>query len=164
MLNLCLHILNLLVNKMPLINHNETIEEALDKYIFDPFSCEVMKNWEAIHECEDARGAEHICKCAQLTTQSNVISNPIQFASEDDIEIDIQKASKPISTKDLQLITKLQLSENSNWFSSSVIHPHLINTQSSVTSLSKITTSYIKKWKSEIKIQESVLAQSRLTY
>ncbi len=147
---------------IPLINNNETIEEAFDKYTFDSFSYEVMNNWEAIRECEDAHDADRIHKRAQLTAPSNVISETIQFGLEDDIEIDIHNASKPISRKDLQLKTKLQLLENSNWFTNSVIYPHVIDAQSSAISLPEITMSYIKKWKCDIKIQESVIAQRRL--
>ena len=48
--------------KKPLINDGETIEEAYNKYCFDPFSSEIMANWEAVYECEDARDAECIHK------------------------------------------------------------------------------------------------------
>jgi len=34
------------------------MEETYLKYCFDPFSCEIMANWEAVHECEDAQDAE----------------------------------------------------------------------------------------------------------
>ena len=46
----------------PLINDCETMEETYQKYCFDSFSCEIMANWEAVHECADAQDAEHINK------------------------------------------------------------------------------------------------------
>jgi len=46
----------------PLVNSGETIEDAFKNHCFDQFSRNIMANWEAIHECEDARDAEHIRK------------------------------------------------------------------------------------------------------
>jgi len=48
--------------EIPLVNEGQKIEATYKNYSFDPFSCNVRLNWEAINECEDARDAEWICK------------------------------------------------------------------------------------------------------
>jgi hypothetical protein len=39
-----------------------SLQATFDTSDFTPWSLEVMKNWDAIHECEDERDAEHIWK------------------------------------------------------------------------------------------------------
>ena len=80
-----------------------------------------------------------------LNSPSDIMSKTFQFPLEDDVEVDIQHASNPISTKNLQLIAKLQALENSNWFTSSIVHPHVIHAQKTASQLPEITKSYVKK-------------------
>ena len=48
-----------------------------------------MKQWEAVHECQDERDAERLKKCAALTTSSltrtKQLSNIIQFGTGEDV-------------------------------------------------------------------------------
>jgi hypothetical protein len=44
----------------PLLADDESYEQCYSSYQFTPFSNQIMLNWEAIHECEDARDAERI--------------------------------------------------------------------------------------------------------
>ena len=139
------------------------IENAFKIYCFDAFSCDIMANWEAIHECEDARDAECIRKCAQITKASHVMKHTFQSVLEDDWEIDIEKSSQENSIKDLQLMMRLKPLENSNWFSGSQTHPHIIHARSTQPDLiPEVTSLHIKQWKAEIKLQEDVIAQSRI--
>jgi len=96
----------------PLVNEGETIETTYKNYSFDPFSCNIMANWETINECEDARDAEQIHKRAQITKYSHIMKHTLQSVLDDDQEIDIEKCSQENSIKDLQLIMRLQLLEN----------------------------------------------------
>ena len=147
----------------PLVNSGETIEDAFKNHCFDQFSRNIMANWEAIHECEDARDAEHIRKRALMTKSSHVMQQTFQSVLEDDWEIDIEKSSQQNSTKDLQLMMRLQLLEYSNWFSELQTHPHIIHAKSTQPDLiPDITSLHIKQWKAEIKLQEKVIAQSRI--
>ena len=73
-----------------------------------------MVNWEAVHECEDARDAECIHKQAQMTKASHVMEHTSVI--EDDLEISIEKASQKNS---FQIDSMSQILENSNWFSGS---------------------------------------------
>ena len=139
----------------PLIKICETIEETYQKYCFDNFSCEIVANWEAVHECEDAWDAEHINKRAQMTKASHIIKQTIHSVLDDDWEIDIEK-----SIKILNIVIHLQLLENSNWFSGSQSHPHIIYAQSTQPSFIPDITSVW--WKADIKDQENVISQSRL--
>src|SRR5882672_6273401 len=146
--------------RIPLINAGQTMETAFKNYCFDPFSCNIMTNWEAIHECEDARDAECICKQAQITNSSHVMKHTLLSVLADDWEIDIEKSSQENSIKDIQLMMKLQLLEHSNWFIGSQNHLHTIHAKSTQPDVfPEITSFQIKQWKAEIKSQENVIAK-----
>jgi len=53
-----------------------------------------MANQEAIHECEDARDAEHIFKQAQIPKSSHVIKHTLKSVLQDPWEIDIENLPK----------------------------------------------------------------------
>ncbi|KAG2051086.1 hypothetical protein BDR06DRAFT_1061816 [Suillus hirtellus] len=48
----------------PLIEKGADILESYSKHEFTQFACQVMRNWEAIHECEDERDADRLLKRA----------------------------------------------------------------------------------------------------
>ena len=149
--------------EMPLVNVGETLESTYHNYCFDSFSCDIIANWEAVHECEDEWNAERICKQAQLTKPSHLMKQTFKSVLEDDWEIDIAESSKENSIKDLKLIMRLQLLENSNWFSQLQTHPHIIHANSTQpTFISEITSLNIKQWKAEAKSQEKSIAQARI--
>jgi len=93
----------------PCINNCKTMEETYLKYCFDPFSCEIMANWEAVHECEDVRDAERINKIAQMTKESHIMKQTLYSVLDDDLEIDIEKSFHETSIKILNIIICLQL-------------------------------------------------------
>src|SRR5882724_3582224 len=132
----------------PLIKNGETIEETCQKYCFDPFSCEIMANWEAVHECEDAQDAERINKRAQMTKASHIMKQTLHSVLDHDWEIDIEKSFHDKSIKILKIVICLQLLEISNWFSGSQIHPHIIYAQATQPSfIPDLTSVCIKEWK-----------------
>src|SRR5882724_11307030 len=93
-----------------------------------------------------------------MTKASHIIKQTIHSVLDDDWEIDIEK-----SIKILNIVIHLQLLDNSNWFSGSQSHPHIIYAQSAQPSfIPDITSVCIKEWKLEIRNQENVIAQSRL--
>jgi hypothetical protein len=47
---------------VPLFENGQQLTEALAGYAFSEFACHVMRNWEAMHECEDARDADRLRK------------------------------------------------------------------------------------------------------
>ena len=61
-----------------------------------------MMNWEAIHECQDARDAEHIRKCNQVLNKSSPLTSTLAMSSED-IEIDIDHSSHKTNSRDVHL-------------------------------------------------------------
>ena len=98
-----------------------------------------------------------------MTKSSHVMQQTFQSVLEDDWEIDIEKSSQQNSTKDLQLMMRLQLLEYSNWFSELQTHPHIIHAKSTQPDLiPDITSLHIKQWRAEIKLQEKAIAQSRI--
>jgi hypothetical protein len=44
----------------PLILPTETVDQVFETFQFTSRSKEIIKNWDAIHECEDARDAERL--------------------------------------------------------------------------------------------------------
>lgn len=47
-----------------------------------------MNNWEEVHECQDEREAEHICKQAQLMKTSSMSTNELFSDSQNNFDID----------------------------------------------------------------------------
>ncbi|KAG9310750.1 hypothetical protein JVU11DRAFT_9357 [Chiua virens] len=56
----------------PLFAENDIPEEMLEAFKFSDASLIVMKNWEAVHECEDERDADRLRKQTQRTAASSV--------------------------------------------------------------------------------------------
>ena len=83
-----------------------------------------MSNWEAIHECQDARGAEHIRKHNQVLNKSGLLTSTLAMSSED-IEIDIDYSFHKTNSRDVHLNNVLSLLTYSNWFSTGESYPHV---------------------------------------
>ena len=60
---------------IPLVAHSENFKECFDSYDFTEFSRKIMSNWEAIHECQDARDAERIKKQNQVLNKSTSLTS-----------------------------------------------------------------------------------------
>ena len=90
-------------------------------------------------------------------------TDPTLQILEDDWEIVIEKSFEEKSINFLKIIIHLQLLDNSNWFSGSQSHPHIIYAQPTQPSfIPDITSICNKEWKAEIRDQENVNPQSRL--
>jgi hypothetical protein len=108
-----------------LISSGLHVLDAYTQYEFNDFSRKIMSNWEFVHECADERDAECLHKCQQMIKASQAILHAIQSVLGDDSELDIEKASIKSTAKDLQLAVKLCLLQESNWFTTAHIHPHI---------------------------------------
>ena len=74
----------------PLIPSGETPNTIFNTYDFSLNAITVMKNWNAIYECEDERDAEHLQKHACDTQKSSAVTNSMVFLNEN-IECAISK-------------------------------------------------------------------------
>jgi hypothetical protein len=61
----------------PLIEKGSDISSAMAAYQFDALAKRVMKNWEALHECEDEHDSERMRKRDALTAESKAINQAL---------------------------------------------------------------------------------------
>ena len=124
----------------PLIENESTLEKTYDSFCFSERSLLVMKNWEAIHECEDKRDEERLRKRAEMTSESTAMTKslnenlPLEI---DDPDISIVVKRTPL--KDFHILQAIHVLEESNW---------LIPSNTSIDALSQ-TQPYNEKKKIE---------------
>lgn len=74
-----------------IVSANMTIEDLYLSYQFPDYALQVMKNWEAIHECEDEHDAERLKKCEALTHESQVLTKSLSSSVDDELtELNLQ--------------------------------------------------------------------------
>jgi hypothetical protein len=84
---------------------------------FCPRSLKVMKDWEAIHECEDVHDTERLCKHAQLTAKSNAMTASVAMAVDDDkLDFAFPKNSTCHSESDFRVQQAVLELQQSGWF------------------------------------------------
>lgn len=54
-----------------------------ESFKLTPRNLEILKNWEAVHECEDKRDAERLHKRAQLTAESKALTASFTMPGDD---------------------------------------------------------------------------------
>ena len=121
-----------------------------------------MKNWDAIHECEDARDADRLKKHATATRESQTLTQSLKgdFPNDDDDDdpISISINTTKIAKKEfdaMQFVLKLKHSE---WF----LKPSNKNLSQSVqNSLPNPSPNLLKEWKIHITNQEKLIITKR---
>jgi hypothetical protein len=143
----------------PLVADDESYEQSYSSYQFSSFSKQIMLNWEAIHECEDARDAEHIRKQNQAFHKHPLSVNNI-IQSSDETEVDIHNLYDPSSLKSKKFLNTLYSLSTANWFNEF----HTLHDTLNYVSLPVISMSRIINWKKEIKHQENVITSNRTNH
>jgi hypothetical protein len=105
----------------PLIPTSQHIDQVFQNFQFSPKGQQTMKNWDAIHECEDARDAERLCKRAVMTAESQAFSKALKN-NDDIIDFDINTMRKNKSNKDFEISQWLLTLQQSKWFKCSDTH------------------------------------------
>ena len=95
----------------PLIPSGETPNTIFNTYDFFFNAMTVMKNWNAIYECEDERDAERLQKHASETQKSSTVTNSMAFLGEN-IECAISKKSH--SEQDFKMQQMILTMQQSN--------------------------------------------------
>jgi hypothetical protein len=72
-------------NNIPLLAATDTIENVYSSDYFPHYAVDVMKNWEAINECEDERDAERLKKREALTRESQALTKSITANFDDEL-------------------------------------------------------------------------------
>lgn len=129
------------------------ISEAFDAHVFSDQAKECMKNWEAMHECEDKHEAESLRKCQAMMRESELLDKVFDGNLNDLVELP-DEGNKDMSGEAQSIHELLQLTE-SNWFTPT---SKVVNEQSEAFKDMKIMSLLMKWWHAEIKNNENIVA------
>ena len=145
-----------------LVSSAALIELSFKNHSFSPRSLYVMKQWDAIHECQDERDAERLRKRTMLTTpgltRSEQLSNVISFGTDDEILI----PKKQALYSDFKLKQELELFEQSHWLlpNESIAHSN-ISSSPPIHTGNAPSTKTVAEWNTLITAQENAIMQRR---
>jgi hypothetical protein len=157
----------------PLISAGDTCENVFTTYPFSAFSLKVIKNWHAIHECEDERDGERLRKRAAETKESIALTTSIAFQDLMEYELDVALFQKSTSERDFKVQQVVLAMHESNWLKplatpsagitsiSSESHGSQLEAHMTDINLPDLTPSLLKSWKTSIKTQEQVISDRR---
>lgn len=130
---------------------------------FSSSSLEIMKNWEAIHECEDERDAERIRKQNSKMKASAVMTrdfkkNINKNLDDEDIDLDLSRIKH--YKKDMMLIAVISEITLAGWLKTP--DDTLLSKNASIPDVfPNISAAVIKKWYKEIHEQETAVTLAR---
>ena len=145
---------------LPLIEKNKSIHSTFNDFAFSEKSKLIMKNWEAIYECEDERDADRLRKRAALAKESQALTRST-FIGDDDEIIDV---SSEIMTakKDFEIDLVLLKLLESNWLKKVQEYSKPIQTEYIKTlEIPDLTKSLLQTWRTEMKSQENFIYARR---
>jgi Helitron helicase-like domain at N-terminus/PIF1-like helicase len=150
----------------PLISPFRSYKEVCESFEFSEFSKRIMKNWEDVHECEDERDAERICR-RQRDGKTNAEMNATlakleEMDSEDDPSflVDIDSSPTPTPRRILQIVDVLK---EGGWFAATPEKDLHEGPQDPIsTPVQQPDRLGIKRWDAELKLQESNIKRERL--
>jgi hypothetical protein len=133
-------------NDIPLFASTETIEDLYSSYPFSPYALQVMKNWEAINECEDERDAEQLKKREALTRESQALTKFITANFDNELaELNLHDLNS--AKKDFQVNCELLKLIQSKWLDKTTVYKNSASAIIVDSGLPTITPQQIKKWK-----------------
>ncbi|SJL17395.1 uncharacterized protein ARMOST_20945 [Armillaria ostoyae] len=144
---------------IPLVDVGLDIAETFREYIFSVLGQRCMKNWEAMHECEDERDVERLRKRSQMFKNSQLLTNAHNGQSIDDL-VELPDFSLATVKRDARAQFQLMKLAESNWFV-----PVGVANQSEVHLLLKdlvITSLMRDRWNKQVKQLEGAIAASRV--
>lgn len=154
----------------PLLGSEDTALDAYKAYDFCSCSCNVMANWEAIHECEDEWDADRLRKQVSLTAESKALSLSMGLASiDEDIEIDMSHQPSHQPQEDFHIHQMVLLMQECRWLAHHIPKAQLttadtigpVDPPSTLSMLHDSIGTCLKHWKREVKNQETTIALTR---
>ena len=156
----------------PLIPANESYENVFQTYSFSDRTLKIIRNWNAIYECEDERDAERLRKRTIATRESAAMTASVGFPELDVENIENALSEKTNSETNFRIQQAVLAMQQSNWLTvlpkndkfddnvhnfavSVVASDHLSN------NLPDITNNSLKHWKAETKAQEQTITNNR---
>lgn len=144
----------------PLLKPGQTADDIFESAQFSDRHLEILRNWEAIHECQDERDAERMRKHAEKFRESQAMTRSLHGSIEAGQEIDIDMAStKGRKPRDTRAEILLDLMQQCNWIQGGQHKTRTKMHNSSPTDdfdYPAPTPSQLKEWASSIKQQENV--------
>ena len=146
----------------PLLRRGQTATEVFKTAEFSPRHTQILDNWEAIHECQDERDAEHMRKRTELARESRAMTRALHGSIEEgnETEIDMVKVTgrKP---RDLQGEALLDTMRQCHWIRKSGHEGVQVAVVKNELQCPEPTTSQLKMWATSIKQQENETAARR---
>ena len=148
-----------------LCDQTHSIQTTFEHTTFTERSMHVMKNWDAVHECEDERDAERLRKKNSKINKlrsgdKNMLADldPAYVANPDDYEV-AGCDSRPC-VKDTSVTQAVNILREGNWFHSNTpLDAHsIVDNQRTCTPLYDADFAH---WKKQIKLQEVEIAHAR---
>lgn len=104
----------------PLLIDGMTCREAFDSYEFASGALRIMKNWEAIHECEDERDADRLKKRAAITKESQSMTRTLALdgsSNPEDVDLSTNTMSAKVPPEqEFRTLQTVSLLQNAGWF------------------------------------------------
>lgn len=148
-----------------LIENDQTLEEAHSLWVYSQKSQIVMNNWEAIHECQDEHDADRLRKRAELTAESQAMTQAVHRVLPIDDDIDVVIGSSSSAKNDFKNMQMVHLLEQSKWLISTLpksTRPLILPVSGSADHiLPEPSVAMLKLWNQSIKEQECVIETTR---
>ncbi len=144
-----------------------SIKDVFSNTVFDSESKRIMKNWNAIHECEDEREKERMRKQSSSHQKTKTHAKNVEDSIppeylNDPTSFQINDILTDVDAQTLRLYTILH---DANWFTTNSRMMSHNALDRSLGNGAPNETMYpfhcLKLWKEEVKSQEQVLAQHR---
>jgi len=161
----------------PLLSQDQTWEDAYQRHSFSDRHLCIMRNWNAVHECEDERDAERLKRQNTATAESKALTSAIMGTgiNSEDLSDDIHlMTSTKQSRKDFHIQQFILSLQQANWLKSpkadlpTTTLPILNSNPSQnkeKTGLNlDLQNSVLKKWQEEIKTQETLIIAKRRNF
>ncbi|KAF5362237.1 hypothetical protein D9756_001995 [Leucocoprinus leucothites] len=154
-----------------LIPPNSSINNEYKTFQFSSMAKNVMKNWNAIHECEDQRDADRLRKRETLMKESQVMIRAVAF--QDDDIINLENWTTANNTKheaDFKMWNTVVVLTQAQWFKPSITQVNQKvpcssgkhqDEQLSIQTDLVFSHKLLQEWKAEIKYEEKRLAEKQ---
>lgn len=145
----------------PLLTENMTwdLEHATFQYTDE--HKQIMMNWNAVHECEDERDADRLCKHDAATAASKAMTLAVLDQDESDENYNIKTAGAQRNFHAQQFVSLLQQSGYIKMFRSVDVTQKASENHCNLKLDASVNATELKKWAAEIKAQEKVVSMKR---
>lgn len=160
---------------LPLLESNGLpVQTQFLNYKFDAKAEKVLRNWNAIHECEDERDADRLRKQEIATRESQTLTSALANQQDVDDVPYFEGIEKSSGTGDFRTWNTINKLQEASWFDTSNTDKLKAKNEngwdtpnsiafgtSNITQPMAISPTLLQLWKKSIKTQETTLIQQR---